>query len=130
MTNVAVYGSLRAGMGNHSLLQGQTLLACTVTREPYAMYSLGGFPKVSLLEQHVPIHVEVYSVDDACLERLNRLEGFRGKGQSNFYDCTEIETECGLKALMYHIDEPGSELARVEDGDWVRYVKESGRRYY
>lgn len=130
MTNVAVYGSLREGMSNHSLLKGQTLLSRTVTREPYAMYSLGGFPKVNLLEPHTPIHVEVYDVSDECLERLNRLEGFRGKGQSNFYDCSEIETECGLKALLYHIDEPGADTTHVLDGDWVRYHKDHCIRSY
>ena len=123
MTKVAVYGSLRQGMGNHSLLAGQQLVSCTMTKEPFVMYTLGGFPMISLYGKKVsPITVEVYDVDEACLERLNRLEGFYGKGDRNFYDRSEIETADGLTALIYHIeDRTMSDDRIVESGDWVEY---------
>lgn len=124
-TQVAVYGSLRQGMGNHRLLEGQEFLGTTVTNEPYAMYSLGGFPKVVLYGEKVsPITVEVYLVDDNALRRLNQLEGFSGKNDgSNFYDCTQVPTGLG-DAFIYHIEDGyGSTNNLVEDGDWVNYRK-------
>uniref|UniRef100_A0AAU6VZP5 Gamma-glutamyl cyclotransferase n=3 Tax=unclassified bacterial viruses TaxID=12333 RepID=A0AAU6VZP5_9VIRU len=117
---VAVYGSLRQGMGNHRLLENAEFLCRTVTSEPYAMYSLGGFPKVALNgEKMAPIVVELYSCDEATMARLDRLEGYYGEGQRNFYDRSTIQTECGKDALIYHIE--GAASNPVESGDWVQY---------
>ena len=128
MVNVAVYGSLRKGMGNHSILSGSKCLGTTTTVEPYAMYSLGGFPMVSLEGVRMsPIVVEVYECDERTLSRLNMLEGYRGKGADNFYDCSEIQTGEG-PALIYHIeDRVGHDP--VPDGDWVSYCKQRQSRY-
>jgi gamma-glutamylcyclotransferase (GGCT)/AIG2-like uncharacterized protein YtfP len=124
-TKVAVYGSLRQGMGNHRLLEGQKFVGTTVTEQPYAMYSLGGFPKVSLEGAKVcPIVVEIYDVDAQGLSRLNQLEGFHGKGsQYNFYDCSPVATGLG-EALIYHIEDGyGGTRECVDHGDWVKYRK-------
>lgn len=134
MTKVAVYGSLREGMGNHGLLRNSTLVARTVTREPYAMYSLGGFPMVSLRGERIsPIAIEVYDVDDDVLARLDMLEGYRGDS-SSFYDRSEVETaEDGLSALIYHIEDRVDwrrDPPLVEHGDWVRYVIDTKRQRY
>lgn len=126
MQIVGVYGSLRRGMGNHRLLEGAEFLCTTVTAEPYAMYSLGGFPKVALHGEKVsPIVVELYSCNEDTMRSLDRLEGFRGEGMDNFYDRSTIQTECGKDALIYHIESPNSNP--VESGDWVEYRK-SGLR--
>lgn len=118
---IAVYGSLRSGMGNHRLLENAEFLCRTVTSEPYAMYSLGGFPKVSLHGDKVaPIVVELYSCNEDTMRSLDRLEGFRGEGMDNFYDRSTVQTECGKNALIYHI-ESGNGSNPVESGDWVEY---------
>lgn len=131
MTVVAVYGSLRKGMGNHSLLMGQTFVGTTQTTEAYAMYSLGGFPKVELQGDKVsPIVVELYDVDDKGLSRLDMLEGYRGPNGNNFYDRSLVNTGLG-EAWIYHIegDTRGS-VNLVDDGDWVRFRNSiSNRRY-
>ena len=122
-TKVAVYGSLRQGMGNHRLLEGQEFVGTTVTSEKFAMYSLGGFPKVALHGEKVsPIVVEIYNVNEQGLSRLNMLEGFHGRNSPhNFYDCSPVETGLG-EALIYHIDDGyGGTSSLVEDGDWVKY---------
>lgn len=122
-TKVAVYGSLRQGMGNHGLLRGQTFLGETVTDEPFAMYSLGGFPKVTLHGAKVcPIVVEVYDVDEQGLIALNRLEGFHEKGsEGNFYDRSTVSTPLG-DVEIYHIEDGyGGTRELVEGGDWVKY---------
>ena len=128
-TRVLVYGSLRKGMGNHRLLEGQDFVGETLTKEPYAMYSLGGFPMVSLEGDKVsPIVVEAYDVDDRGLARLNQLEGFHGKGQRNFYDCSHVETVDHEGGLIYHIEgEASRPNPLVEDGNWVNYRKANQR---
>lgn len=122
-TRVLVYGSLRDGMGNHRLLDGQDFIGTTITKFAFAMYSLGGFPMVQLEGEKVcPIVVEAYDVDERGLERLNQLEGFYGKGRSNFYDCSEVATVDFGVGLIYHIDDrKGNPDALVQNGDWVDY---------
>lgn len=123
MTQVAVYGSLRQTMGNHRLLEGQPFVGTTVTKRPYSMYSLGGFPKVDLLGDDSQIVVEIYDVDEETHRRLDQLEGYRGPGESNFYDCTKVELEQFGSALMYHIDGSTNDVP-VPNGDWVAYMNQ------
>lgn len=127
MTVVAVYGSLRKGMGNHGLLEGQTFIGQTKTTECFAMYSLGGFPKVELNGAKVSrIVVELYDVDTRGLERLDCLEGYRGPSANNFYDRSEVMTDMG-PALIYHIEGEGR-ANPVPNGDWVDF-RSNNRRY-
>ena len=131
ITKVAVYGSLRQGMGNHGLLRGQEFVGTTVTDEPFAMYSLGGFPKVVLRGEKVcPIVVEVYNVDEQGLVALNRLEGFSGSNDgSNFYDRSTVSTPLG-DVEIYHIEDGyGGTRGLVESGDWVEFRKNQNRGY-
>lgn len=86
------------------------------------MYSLGGFPKVDLTGGDTPIVVEIYDVDEETHRRLDQLEGYRGPGESNFYDCSTVELENFGSALMYHIDGKDTQLTPVEDGDWVNFI--------
>ncbi len=120
MTRVAVYGSLRKGFGNHGRLMGAAFVGLTTTTQPYAMYSLGGFPMVQLEGKEVsPITVEIYDCNAEQLQSLDYLEGYRGPGHNNFYERDEVETGLGT-ALIYHIEgREGQHL--VESGDWKQY---------
>ena len=116
---VAVYGSLRSGMGNHRLLAGQRLLVETKTANPYAMYSLGSYPYVRLDRPVNQIIAEVYAVTPECLARLDVLEGY-----PHYYNRSLVPLESGHEAWMYHIDsqyERASPL--VESGDWKLYLQ-------
>lgn len=129
MTKVAVYGSLREGMHNHSRLLGAEKVGTTVTVDKFAMYSLGGFPAVQLEGSKVsPIVVEVYDCNEDQMRSLDSLEGFRGKDHPhNFYNRSPVETELG-EALIYHIE--GERFDRlVEDGDWVNFTATRSNRY-
>lgn len=128
MTKVAVYGSLRRGLHNAPLLEGQAYLGTTMTAHEYTMYSLGSFPAVNLTIPLSKIVIEVYEVDDTCLARLNRLEGFRGEGEDNFYDCSPIETEAFGEALIYHMA-PQRRTEIVRDGDWANFYKYPEQRW-
>lgn len=74
--NVFVYGTLKAGYGNHRLLEGKTMLGIGVTDIRYNMIS-GGFPVVMAADNGLLVKGEVYDItgDLATLDNLDRLEG-------------------------------------------------------
>jgi len=118
MNKVAVYGSLREGFGNHRILEGSEKLG-THWVPGYEMFSLGAFPGVR--KGHTHVFTEVYEVDNKTMERLDRLEGYSGKSETNFYDRTTVSTPHG-DAYMYTLENyryADSDL--VESGNWKGY---------
>lgn len=74
MTYVFVYGSLKSGYWNNTVLGDSPLIGTgTTTTEEFTMYD-GGFPYVTD-EGSGRVFGEVYEADDATLVRLDRLEG-------------------------------------------------------
>ena len=116
---LAVYGTLKEGRGNHPVLGNSELLGTHVTEPNYTMWSLGGFPAVSL-NGNTPITTEIFKVtDEEVLRDVNRLEGFKGvkDDERNWYDTHTIETPYG-NAEMYYFKTPPSHLRAVENGIW------------
>ena len=121
---VAVYGSLRKGLGNHRVL-GDSKLVSTGIVQGFGMYSMGGFPALTTLANKTDVVVEVYEVDNDTMRRLDRLEGY-----PHFYNRVPVpihlnEGEDGvesyLTAWIYFIDDKFPEKSFVESGDWVEY---------
>lgn len=81
-TRVFVYGTLKAGHGNHDYYlsgnDGASYLGrCYITGD-YRMYTNGAFPMVvkgTDTDADLPIVGEVYSVDEETLHALDALEG-------------------------------------------------------
>lgn len=111
---VAVYGSLKKGRGNNSLLRDSRFVGKSRTDEEYTMYSLGAFPAVCL-NGSTSVAVEVYEINQRTFERLDRLEGY-----PSFYNRLVVDTEYG-PAWMYYIEQE-DELRRrckvVPQGEW------------
>ena len=83
---VAVYGSLRSGMGNHQYYLSDSEYKGTFTTEPnYSLYSLSFYPGLEL-NGNTSVVMEVYEVDEDTLKNLNRLEGYYPGEKSTFYD--------------------------------------------
>ncbi|WWV92025.1 hypothetical protein [Escherichia phage PJNS034] len=130
---VAVYGSLLSGLHNHGVMERAKgkLIGAGESVQNINMYSLGGFPSISL--EHSShgntIRVEVYEVPDEGMRPLNALEGYRGEDGPNFYNRTPIKIKMDngdmLEAFIYHIDETQSHP--VIDGDWRKYLEQRGR---
>jgi gamma-glutamylaminecyclotransferase len=128
MTRVFVYGTLLRGEPNHPVLGGCLLVAQARTRSEFTFHSLGGFPGMirgSDIDHQVVIG-EIYEVDRAALDRLDRLEG-----HPSFYERTEIVLECGSVVQTYLLarDRFGNE-PRILSGSWREHRKASHENYY
>lgn len=112
---VAVYGSLRKGMGNHGLLdRNDAQLLSTEVISGFEMYSLGGFPYIKPASEG-DITIEVYAVPITAMKALDMLEGY-----PSFYNRKLVDTTKG-QAWIYYIDDYGTGYGRVTSGDWVQY---------
>ena len=120
---VAVYGSLRSGMGNHQYYLSDSEYKGTFSTEPeYTLHSLQWYPGLKL-NGNTSVVMEVYEVDEETLKNLNRLEGYYPGEKSTFYDRIEINTPWG-KAFTYIYVNELSKKSIVESGDWVMYKNE------
>lgn len=120
---VAVYGSLRRGMGNHHYYLSESEYKGTFTTEPeYTLHSLSYYPGLKLNGNH-SIVMEVYEVDEETLKNLNRLEGYHPGEKSTFYDRIEINTPWGKSFTYIYVGELSKESI-VKSGDWVTYKNE------
>lgn len=117
---IAVYGSLREGLGNHRIIADATFLGEITTTPTYSLFSLGGFPGLKRTGSTAVV-MEVYEVSDEVLTRVNRLEGYDPDREvNNFYDRFEIETIYGTAYCYEYV--PGVEaLVEVEEGDWKAF---------
>ena len=117
---VAVYGSLRSGMGNHHYYLSNSNYKGTFPTEPeYTLHSLSAYPGLKQNRNHSVV-MEVYEVDEDTLKNLNRLEGYRPGETSTFYDRIEIDTPWG-KAYTYIYVNKLSKDSIVESGDWCEF---------
>ena len=118
---VAVYGTLRQGHGNHRCMErAQGVFKFKGhTKENFNMYSLGGFPIVSMAHSshEQSVVVEVYQAsDEGVTGPLDTLEGY-----PHFYNRTQIDVVDGEGNVtegvwMYHIDE--EQRSPIKSGDW------------
>lgn len=120
MHKVFVYGTLKAGYGNHrSYLHSAEALgeASTVSRH-YALLDLGAFPGAVRHREGGQVHGELYRVDDATLRALDRLEG-----NGSFYQRQRVHvlTEEGTRHLAWMyllIDSSRYDDRVLHDGIW------------
>ncbi len=81
LTHVFVYGTLKKGHCRHHYLADQEFLSTAKTIPQYVLVNLGDYPGLVLptaFESDVPgesVQGELYRVDDACLTRLDQVEG-------------------------------------------------------
>lgn len=110
MALLAVYGTLKKGFGNHSLLAGSKLVFEGYTEIPYQMYRSYAIPYLVPAEGEHDIFVEVYKVSGDTLREIDSLEAGYQRER------VEIE-EIGEKAFIY-VRERDRNGKVVEDGNW------------
>eukprot|EP00898_Chlorokybus_atmophyticus_P003549 jgi/Chlat1/4195/Chrsp27S04238 len=77
-TSIFVYGTLKSGQPRHAALHGQRFVGPARTQPMYRMVNCGSYPalvQVAADLQGVSVEGEVWSVDQACLARLDNIEG-------------------------------------------------------
>lgn len=122
-TKVAVYGSLKRGFPNSSLLKKEKFCGTTKTKNAeYDLLNLIHFP-AAIKNGNKKIAVEVYEVSDLTLIKLDILES-NGK----FYNRELVVLENGEQAFLYFlIDEElienGKELAKELEGKELPFIE-------
>lgn len=126
MKKVAVYGSLRSGLHNHSILGKEGVDHTYLGSERvwgYHLFAPGhdSFPyAVAMGDQQDLLTVEVYEVTEKVFDNLDRLEGY-----PNHYSRSIERTEYG-NAWVYHLpfnQFPRDDWKRVRWGDWKSYLQ-------
>lgn len=120
---VAVYGTLKRGCGNNDVMKmanGKYIRSYWTDGE-FTMYSLGGFPAITLGGKQ-SIHVELWDVE--TIAPLDTLEGWYGPNDpTNMYQRTLIHTPIGPALIYYMLEEKVKGWYDVvESGNWSRYV--------
>ena len=120
MKRVAVYGSLRKGLRNHTLLEQATYIGDSEV-QGFKMYSMGGFPFCTEVQATASdiVQVEVYEVDQLQFRSLDRLEGY-----PSFYNRKLVVTSYGLAWMYYINDNDVERYPFVESGDWKAFYNE------
>lgn len=75
-TRLFLYGTLKRGLSNHSLLRRQRFIAEAQTAPQFRLVDVGGFPALVKVDSNpLSVQGEVWEVDLDCLIRLDRFEG-------------------------------------------------------
>lgn len=122
---IAVYGSLRRGMGNYRLLETSKLLSTETVQDNFRMVDMGSYPGLIESEELNDIVVEVYEVTPDTYKRIERLESY-----PSFYDRKNVHTTEGEVGIYYL---PGNSgwtssdrlVNKTDDAyDWVKHYQE------
>ncbi len=119
---IAVYGSLRKGMGNHGLISHSELLETRVVNLPFKMISLGGFPGLVRDIQENEITIELYEVDQPTYQRVEHLEGYPSLYDKYPFELPEYESPVEIYILNEkdgYYARKGEQLTHIPD--WVKY---------
>jgi gamma-glutamylcyclotransferase (GGCT)/AIG2-like uncharacterized protein YtfP len=123
---VAVYGSLRKGLGNHDLLKDSKFIGQFETDHIYNLLDLGNFPGLTK-GGSTSVIMEVYKINAHTLTRLDNLEGYVAKTpEHSFYIREKISSPLGQVSTYFlnrKYNEDRIKMKNVDSGDWTDYYK-------
>ncbi|HAS6311208.1 TPA: gamma-glutamylcyclotransferase [Vibrio vulnificus] len=111
---VFVYGTLRKGESNHHYLQHSEFLGGCQSGQEYRLYDLGDYPAVG--EGNRAVSGEVYLIDDATLQVLDKLEDVPVE-----YRRETIATPFG-QAWIYLYQDSSKLVEEIASGDWCQRI--------
>ena len=123
MVNVFVYGTLRKGEVNNSLLKNAACMAeqCWTNG---LLYDTGyGYPAMTQSPSS-RIYGELYSVTEEELEKLDQLEGYQEGRNDNLYVRIQqrVYTDKGVyRAFLYIASKENLVKRKIPNGDWKEY---------
>lgn len=114
---IAVYGTLRLGEGNYKrLLQDRAEYLSTERIPGFSIVTLGPFPaSYENQEDEQGVLVDIFKVDDATFESVDRLEGY-----PHMYDRQQVETSHG-PTWLYFMEDINTEDT-IQSGDWKEFI--------
>lgn len=118
---VAVYGTLRKGQSNYKYhLEDADYLGEFQSEPIYNLYNINNvFPGLKKGGQ-TSITMEVYDIDEAILEGIDRLEGYNKDRDTNHYTRSTIVTPYG-PAFTYFYESVIVDDEIIDSGDWIEY---------
>lgn len=121
MRKIGVYGSLRAGMYNHDLLNNSQLIETKTVSVPFKMVPFGSYPALIPDDNKSnEVIFEIYEVNDDVYRNVEMLEGY-----PDFYQ--KAWSGDGQFEYYYVPDEQKYYQSRFEDeehiSNWVEYMK-------
>ncbi len=126
---VFIYGTLLQGLERSDALASSRCLGPALTGA--ALYDLGSFPGIK--DGDAPVVGELSEVDEAVLERLDRIEGyFPDSPATSLYTRRTVPAWCFadgtyLEALAYLYAPPVDGGTLIAHGDYRRYLLEAQR---
>ena len=128
---VFVYGTLKRGYSNHSLLSSSEYLgAYSTATSNFSLYCNGKYPLlVRSLSADTNVHGELYRVDEDTLKKLDWLECVDEGMYSRLPIYVENEAG-GLVAEAYFYNYPITSLTQVKSGKWNGPEKKATTGHY
>lgn len=114
---VAVYGSLRKGLHNHSYLKNAKYIGSYYSLPEYTLYSLGSYPGLKL-NGSTSVMFEVYEVTQDEAKDIDSLEGV----DYELYVKQSVTTPYG-KCCLYIYNKNVDNKEVVKHGNWFEYAK-------
>lgn len=119
LKRIAVYGSLRKGMGNHRLIQDAVFVNTHRIQLPFKMISYGAFPALIPSNTKHPVVIETYDLNPTEYANVELLEGY-----PHFYDKHFFTEPDGKECEIYFVpNDPDTGGTHITD--WVKF-KQTG----
>ncbi len=125
---IGVYGTLRRGESNHSVL-GDSEFIKTIRLKGYKMYGISGFPAVVEGELNESIVIEIYRIiNDQISEAIDWLEGFdrsAPNSKDNLYTIRSCKVDTEKAPIeIYTFDHAPERVIekgpQLQSGDWCK----------
>jgi gamma-glutamylcyclotransferase (GGCT)/AIG2-like uncharacterized protein YtfP len=112
MELLAVYGTLKQGQYNHTVIEQGAEFLGDASIAGWEMYSLGAFPTiVPTHDEEQTVFVEVFTVPD--LRAADRLEGY-----PSLYNRKKVDTPYGEAWVYYMENVPKRTTIKIDSGVW------------
>lgn len=126
MISVFVYGTLLVGQPNHRVAEPY-LLHVQPGRVRGRLYDVGAFPALVLDPDGREIEGEWFEVTPEGLRAMDRLEGYRGPGQKNFYERVWVRDARDDREGWVYVWPDSRGCPEIPVGSW-REWRAGGRR--
>lgn len=127
-----VFGTLKKHFPNHHYIQLQTLIGQFITEQPYPLYLVGERYSPWMMDQPgegYRVSGEVYKVDDATLDILDRLERTHSRDGYRRRRIDVIRAQSSFRLQVFCYLKPAQIIKSIQAGPLVEYQLSHADRY-